>query len=186
MEMTKAERRQIFWNMALNGYEKKTLKEAGFIIPEQMLSLPIIYLVHLEGFGFPCTLDALEGLCEYLGLPEEDFGNTIDELFKDYYEAIDESEDDDYYDEEPLSDEVEMSIAVDEILYALGYTDDKKISQITVRELMNIRGIGTESIRFIAEEIIKTYYRTYQVPVYKFKSRDDLKLNGKMFFDNLR
>lgn len=186
MEMTKAERRQIFWNMALNGYEKKTLKEAGFIIPEQMLSLPIIYLVHLEGFGFPCTLDALEGLCEYLGLPEEDFGNTIDELFKDYYEAIDESEDDDYYDEEPLSDEAEMSIAVDEILYALGYTDDKKISQITVRELMNIRGIGTESIRFIAEEIIKTYYRTYQVPVYKFKSRDDLKLNGKMFFDNLR
>lgn len=187
MEMTKAERRQIFWNMALNGYEKKTLKEAGFIIPEQMLSLPIIYLVHLEGFGFPCTLDALEGLCEYLGLPEEDFGETVNELFKDYYDAMDEDDDNDYdYNDEYLSDEADQLIAVDEILYALGYTDDKKISQITVRELMNIRGIGSESIRFIAEEIIKTYYRTYQVPVYKFKSRDDLKLNGKLFFENLR
>ena len=186
MKITKAERRQIFWNMALNGYEKKTLKEAGFIVPEQLLSLPIIYLVHLEGFGFPCTLDALEGLCEYLDLPEEDFGDTINELFKDYFDAMDEDEDYHYYDEDSLNEEAEMSIEVDEILYALGYTDDKKISQITVRELMNIRGIGPETISFIAEEIIKTYYRTYQVPVYKFKSRDDLKLNGTMFFDNLR
>lgn len=34
--------------------------------------------------------------------------------------------------------------------------------------------------------IIRTYYRTYSTPTYKFKSRDDLKLNGKLFFENLR
>lgn len=184
MEMTKAEKRQIFWNMALNGYEKKTLKDAGFILPEQLMSLPIIYLVHLEGLGFPCTVDILQALCEYLELPEEDFGKTVDDLFEDYYDTLYEEDDD--YDEDNLSKETELLIAVDEILYALGYTDKKKISQITVRELMNLKGIGPDSVRFISEEIIKTYYRTYAVPTYKFKTRDDLKLNGKLFFENLR
>lgn len=184
MELTKAERRQIFWNMDLNGYEKKTLKEAGFLLPEQLLSLPLIYLVHLEGFGFPCTIDVLQALCEYLELPEENFSDTIDDLFKDYYKAMDE--DGDYYDDISLDDETEFLIGVDEILYALGYTDDKKISQITVRELLNINGIGPESIRSLGDEIIRTYYRTYSIPAYKFKSRDDLKLNGKLFFENLR
>lgn len=186
MEMTKAERRQIFWNIGLNGYEKKTLKEAGFILPEQLLSLPLIYLVHLEGFGFPCTIDVLQALCEYLELPEENFDETIDDLFEDYYKAM--NEDDDYYydDDITLDDETEFLIGVDEILYGLGYTDDKKISQITVRELLNIEGIGPESISSLGDEIIRTYYRTYSVPTYKFKSRDDLKLNGKLFFQNLR
>ena len=186
MELTKAERRQIFWNIGLNGYEKKTLKEAGFVLPEQLLSLPLIYLVHLEGFGFPFAIDVLQALCEYLELPEENFSDTIDEMFKDYYKVLDEN-DDYYYDDEIfLDDESEFLIGADEILYALGYTDDKKISQITVRELLNIKGIGPESISSLGDEIIRTYYRTYSVPTHKFNSRDDLKLNGKLFFENLR
>lgn len=112
--------------------------------------------------------------------------SILDELFKEYYKAFDENDDYYYEEENSLDDETEFLIGVDEILYALGYTDDKKISQITVRELLNIKGIGPESIRSLGDEIIRTYYRTYSTPTYKFKSRDDLKLNGKLFFENLR
>lgn len=181
MNISKTERRQIFWNINLNGYEKKVLKEAGFIIPEQLMSMPIISLVHLEGLGYPCTIDILTALCEYFKIESDEFPEYIKRLF----ELFDDEDYEDYdcYDG-CLSKETEVLISVDEILYHLGYTDAKKVSQITMQELLNIKGMNVDILPYIAEEIVKIYYKTFHLPTYKFKSRDDFRLNNKLFFEN--
>lgn len=181
MSISKAEKRQMFWNINLNGYEKKVLKEAGFIIPEQLMSMPIISLVHLDGLGYPCALDILTALCEYFEIESDEFPEYIKKLFELFDD--DDYEEDDYCDG-CLSKETEVLISVDEILYQLGYTDAKKISQITVQELLYIKGMNMDILPYIAEEIVKTYYKTFHLPTYKFKSRDDFRLNNKLFFEN--
>lgn len=183
METTKAERRQIFWNVSLNGYEKRVLKEAGFHIPEQLLDLPVVYLVHLEYFGFTYTVDVLEALCEYFELPEDEFPEIVEKLM-DVLSDIEYKEE--YYDADCIDHETQMLIMVDDIFYSLGYTDNELISQLTIKDLLNIKGVDMPLISYMAKEIVTTYYKTYVVPKCKFKSRDDFKLNGRLLFEHLK
>ncbi len=182
MEMTKKEQRQLFWNVSLTGYEKKVLKEAGFFLPEQMINIPVVYLVQLEYFGFQYTVDVLRALYWYLELPEESVDETIEELIVDYNEfRIDDEYDPDY-----LSGKSEIQIAISEMLYAIGYDSKKKISEITIIELLQIPGVNDTSLEFVAEEIIRSYYSTYVVPSCTYRTRDDFKLNGALLFKTLK
>lgn len=183
MEMTKSERRQIFWNVSLNEYEKRVLKKAGFHIPEQFLDLPVVYLVHLEYFGFTYTVDVLNALCEYQELPEDEYFEFAEKLMELLSDIEYEEE---YGVVDCIDHETELLLMVDDIFFSLGYTDNKRISQLTIRELLNIKGIDTSIISYMAKEIVTTYYKTYIVPTCKFKSRDDFKINGRLLFEHLK
>ena len=175
--MDREEKRDLFWNTHLNGYQKDILKEAHFATPEQLLNMPIIYLEILEGFGFPCLIAVLSTLYEYLEIKEDtEVRKEIKELF-DYVSENEREED-----KPNFNSEIETELLVDDIFFVLGYDTATKISQITVRELFNMKGLSFEIMESVATEVVKTYYKTYAPPKMKFKTKYDFKEHGIKLF----
>ncbi len=173
--MDRAVKRDLFWNMYLNGYQQGVLKRARFTLPEQLLDMPIVFLNILDGFGFPCVLDTISALYEYLELSkDEEIREELEELFN--YVSDDEDEN------EETDTERENELLVDDIFYVLGYNTPEKITQITIRELFNMKGAGLSLLQSVAEEVIKTYYKIYVPPRFRFHTKYDFKENGYLVF----
>lgn len=180
MKKNISEKRKKFWNEELNSYEKETLFRAGFRIPEHFMDIPFIGLVLLENFGFTYALDVLQALCCYFELPQDEYTEYAEKLL----ELPDEFFEEDYYDDITMDSETSLLVKVDDIFLYLGYDSDEKISQLTIRELLNIKGVEECIITFMGQAIFETYNKTYILPKYKFVLREDLKFNSFLLFEN--
>lgn len=181
MKKKLSERRQIFWNNNLNKHEKQVLIRAGFRIPEHFLVMPIMALIHFEGFGYECTIDLLCALIEYLELPGEGFADFMEEKWE-FVKSFQVKEK--YYDR--LGAEMNWLLTLDDMFFVLGYTDLIKKSKITVQELLNIEGINGYMVEDIIYEIYIAYNQTYKIPHRRFTTREDFKQNGRMLFENFK
>ena len=183
MKNNLSERRKKFWNEELNCYEKETLFRAGFRIPEHFLDIPFVGLVLLENFGFTYALDVLQALCCYFELPQNEyteFDEMIIELPVEYF--VDKNN----CDVAEMDSETSLLVDVDNIFLYLGYDSDEKISQLTIKELLNIKGVEECIITFMGQAIFEVYNKTYIIPKHKFILREDLKYNSYSLFENLK
>ena len=176
MRKTRFERRLIFWNVDINGSVKNTLKSAGFQIPEQLLGLPLVYLILLDGLGFQYVVDVLNALYNYCEISNSNKGKEYQTLLCEENHKV----------KQKSNTKAKELISIRKVLIKFGYTNKVKISKMTVKEVLNIKNINQEMIRMLAYEVFRTYYNSYVIPHYKFKSREDFCLNGYLIFKTLK
>lgn len=183
MKKNISEKRKRFWNEELNSYEKETLFRAGFRIPEHFLDIPFVGLVILENFGFTYALDVLQALCCYFELPENEYTECDEIIIEIPVEYFADKNNCDIAD---MDSETSLLVEVDNIFLYLGYDSDEKISQLTIKELLNIKGVEECIITFMGQAIFEAYNKTYIIPKHKFILREDLKYNSYLLFENLK
>lgn len=145
----------------LNGYQYKTLRNAGLDRVKDFENLPVIGLVMLDGFGFVCAVD------------------TLKLLFSSYHPCRDKKIKGRYGKEEKL-------LHLDDMLFYAGI-DEQKLVALTVAEFLSIPGVSCGMIKELTEMLVQIYNKLYQAQKgLKLHNKKEILAARRSLFANTR
>ena len=173
--MTEDEKSNLFWYTRINSHERKTLFEAGFKKPLEMLDLPMIVMMNLDRFGFGCLEDLTTALVWCFGKAnasilhsDKEMGQLLGDInYSRYCRVI-------FVDYQFISD-------IKKALLSHGI-DEKKLAKMTFRQLIQIVGRNFGAAETMLYVVIKEYFRIYQPPKISIKTAEDIHRVSNLFF----